>query len=143
MATFARVTYLDGTVKEVRIAPRAQTMAERKYGGLTDKNMMQTMYFMSWVALKAANEETAEFEPWLDAIEECETFVGKNTLPERIRVLLERRDFLDKPEAAQILDLAAELERDDDVDPTQSDPLFDGSSNSASPPESPISTSSG
>jgi hypothetical protein len=73
MATKVKVTYLDGRVAEVRVTPRNQIMAERHFKGINDGNALQASYFLAWLALKAAKEEDAEYEPWLDLVDEVET----------------------------------------------------------------------
>jgi hypothetical protein len=72
MATKLKVTYLDGRVVEVRTTPRGQIMTERHLKGVTEQNKLQAAYFLAWLSLKKAGEEEAEYESWLDLIDDVE-----------------------------------------------------------------------
>lgn len=70
-----RVTYLDGREEEVKVSPRATVMAEEHCGGLKDKNALLFTYYVGWAALHKAGKEAADFETWLDTIEDVENIV--------------------------------------------------------------------
>jgi len=63
-----RVTYLDGRVEEVMCTPRAQVMAEEKFGGIGEAYRLRAGYYMAWAALNRAGREPADFEAFMDAI---------------------------------------------------------------------------
>lgn len=120
MATRLKVVYNDGRVVEVKTTPRAQIMTERHMKGITAANKLQASFFLAWLSLKAAGEETAEYEPWLDLIDDIDEI---SSFGQDVRNLLESYGLLDSYEAGQILELAARAEAneevDEDADPTR------------------------
>lgn len=142
MATKLKVTYSGGKTVEVVASPRAQVMTEQYLRGIGDRNQLQAAYYLAWASLNRAGKEAAEYEVWLDSIDDVEQV--QKSLREAIQDLLEGRDLDETPQAAQILQLAEKLDGPvEDVDrPTQRDRSPDPSSSSASAPASPSSGSS-
>lgn len=120
MSIRMKVVYNDGRVVEVKTTPRAQIMTERHMKGITATNKLQASYFLAWLSLKAAGEETAEYEPWLDLIDDIDEI---SSFWQDVRDLLESYDLLDSEHAEPILELAARIEADKeadkDADPTR------------------------
>ena len=141
MATKLKVTYADGKTVEVVATPRAMVMAEQFFRGIGDKNGVQASYYTAWASLNRAGKEAAEYETWLDSIDEVAQ-VGKS-LREAVQELLEDRDLDETPEAVQLLHLAEQVDTPvEDADPTKRDRSLDSSSSSASAPVSPSTPSS-
>lgn len=72
-----KVTYTDGTSREVNAGPRAQVELERKFevalGALDEKGTpIEYSYFMAWAALHFAGQEAADFDDFLNRLEEVE-----------------------------------------------------------------------
>lgn len=65
-----KVTYNDGRIETVLATPRAQVMAEQHTSWST--NPILATYYMAWAALHKAGREAADFETWLDLIEDAE-----------------------------------------------------------------------
>lgn len=72
MATKLKVTYADGRELEVIASPRAQVMTERHYGGITETRQVEASYYLAWASLNKAGKEAADFDQWLDLIEDVE-----------------------------------------------------------------------
>lgn len=70
MATKLRITYLDGRTVDVVASPRAQIMTEEHLGGVTDAKRLHASYYLAWASLNKAGKESAEFDPWLDLIDD-------------------------------------------------------------------------
>lgn len=74
-----RVTYLDGRVVEAIVGPRAQVEVERRHGisfaqafdGGTGSRL-EYLYTMCWAAVRVAEPNTVDFEPWLDLVAEAD-----------------------------------------------------------------------
>lgn len=82
MAVKMKITYADGRVVEVTASPRAQVQTERHYAGLTDETrQVEVSYYLAWASLSRAGMESAEYEPWLDLIEEVEEVKGSEPRP--------------------------------------------------------------
>jgi hypothetical protein len=72
MATKLNVSYVDGKKITVVASPRAQVMTERYYGGITNERKVEASYYLAWASLNKAGKEPADFETWLDLVEEVE-----------------------------------------------------------------------
>jgi hypothetical protein len=64
------VIYLDGRVEKILATPRAQVMAEQYTSW--SKNPVLATYYTGWAALNKAGKESADFETWLDLINDVE-----------------------------------------------------------------------
>lgn len=75
-----KVTYQDGTEREVRVMPRAQVMFERHFttsmSSLADQPSAERGYYLAWAALHCASMESRDFEAFLDALEDIENVGG-------------------------------------------------------------------
>lgn len=67
-----KVTYLDGREVEVIASPRAQVMTEQYVGGFTSERAILASYYLGWASLSKAGRESADFETWLDLINDVE-----------------------------------------------------------------------
>jgi hypothetical protein len=73
-----RVTYIGGREEIVKITPRAQTEAEEKFHGfMKDGAEVRTSYWLAWRSLHQAGKESADYDAWLDKIEDAEAFDEK------------------------------------------------------------------
>lgn len=74
MATKIRVTYTDGRSSDVLASARAQVETERHFKGADNagKNRIEASFYLAWASLRYAGKETAEFEQWLDTVEDAE-----------------------------------------------------------------------
>lgn len=79
MAARLKVTYQDGRSVDVTLPPRIQMEAEAALGGLSERNMLAALYRMAWLALFKSGQERADFDTWLDLIDD----VQKIVTPER------------------------------------------------------------
>jgi hypothetical protein len=66
------VTYVDGRKCEILASPRAQVMTERYFGGITDARRVEAAYYLAWASLNKAGQEPADYETWLDLVEDVE-----------------------------------------------------------------------
>jgi hypothetical protein len=66
------VIYADGREEDVIATPRAQTMAEERYSGVTEATKLRATYFIAWASLWKAGRESADFETWLDKVADIE-----------------------------------------------------------------------
>lgn len=67
-----KVFYLDGREVEVIASPRAQVEAERALSGFKEEQKVYASYYLAWLALNKSGKEPADFETWLDLIEDAE-----------------------------------------------------------------------
>jgi len=67
-----KVTYSDGRKVDVIASPRAQVMTEERLSGSPDRRILGH-YYLAWASLHRAGKESADFEAFLDLIEEAET----------------------------------------------------------------------
>jgi hypothetical protein len=72
MATKLNVTYADGRKVTIIASPRAQVMTERNFGGIDEARKVEASYYLAWASLNKAGQEPAEFDAWLDLVEEVE-----------------------------------------------------------------------
>ena len=72
MAVKMKVTYLDGREVVMLVPPRAQVMAERHFAGITQEKAVEQAYYLAWASLNKAGKEPADFETFLDLIEDAE-----------------------------------------------------------------------
>lgn len=72
MAAKIKVTYLDGRTETVRVSPRAQIQVEEHLHGVGERNMLMTSYRLAWQQLRNLGLEDAEFDKWIDEIEDVE-----------------------------------------------------------------------
>lgn len=68
-----RVVYSDGRTEEFIASPKAQVMTEQHFGGISDQNRLAAHYYLAWVALHRAGKEAADFDVWLESIDDAET----------------------------------------------------------------------
>lgn len=68
-----KIVYLDGRTEQVVASPRAQVMTEQHFGGIDERNKVAASYYMAWVSLSRAGKEPADFDAWLDLIDDAET----------------------------------------------------------------------
>lgn len=74
MAGKVKVTYTDGREVEVRVGPRAEVEVERKFSiAFHECEAFQHLYYAAWAALHFSGQENAEFDAFLDAIEDIVT----------------------------------------------------------------------
>ena len=66
------VTYADGRVVSAIANARAQVATERAYHGMDEQQRVELSYHLAWAALHHAGQETADFETWLDLIEDVD-----------------------------------------------------------------------
>lgn len=81
MATKLKVVYNDGHEVQVIASPRAQVMTERHYGGISDAQKVEASYYLAWASLHKAGKEPAEFDAWLDLIEDVEEAEAEEPRP--------------------------------------------------------------
>ena len=67
-----KVIYLDGREVEVLVSPRAQVMTEQYVGGFKSERAILSTFYLGWAALSKAGKESADFETWLDTINDVE-----------------------------------------------------------------------
>ena len=67
-----KVVYMDGREVEVLVPPRAQVMTEQYVSGFKSENAILSTYHLGWAALKTAGKESADFDTWLDSINDVE-----------------------------------------------------------------------
>jgi len=73
-----KVIYADGQEKTTRITPRAETMAEEKFHGLSHgEAALRTVYFLAWASLNRAGQEPDDFETFIDKIADVEDITDK------------------------------------------------------------------
>lgn len=72
MAVKLKVTYTDGREEVVVASPRAQVMTEQYLGGYGEARQVQGGYYLAWASLNKAGKESADFEAWLDQIDDVE-----------------------------------------------------------------------
>jgi len=72
-----KIYYTDGTDVEVKISPRAQVNTERHIGGDWQTMAILSVYRMAWEALRGRDKDTADFETWLDLVEDVEQLEEK------------------------------------------------------------------
>jgi hypothetical protein len=72
VATKLKITYLDGKVVEVVAPGREQVLTEQHFKGISDANAVQAGFFLAWASLRRAGKELAEFEPWLDQVQDVD-----------------------------------------------------------------------
>jgi hypothetical protein len=73
-----KVTYIGGREETIKITPRAQTEAEEKFHGfMNDESAVRTSYWLAWRSLHQAGKESADYETWLDKIEDAESVSEK------------------------------------------------------------------
>lgn len=75
-----KVIYADREV-EVIATPRAQVMAEERYGGINESNGLRSTYFIAWHSLFKAGKESDDFDTWLDKIVDVESVDEKPANP--------------------------------------------------------------
>lgn len=66
------VKYLDGRTVDVVATARAQVETERHYSGYSKANTVEFSYYLAWFTLHKADKESADFESWLDLIEDVD-----------------------------------------------------------------------
>jgi hypothetical protein len=76
-----KVAYADGRKCEIIASPRAQVMTERYFGGVTAERAVEAAYYLAWASLNKAGQEPADFETWLDLVEEVEESAAKDPDP--------------------------------------------------------------
>lgn len=57
---------------EVKVTPRAQVSTERHIGGDWSTMAILSVYYMAWAALRGQDQQTPDFETWLDQVEDVE-----------------------------------------------------------------------
>jgi hypothetical protein len=67
-----KVTYQGGRELIATVSPRAQVMTEEKYDGMSMQVIRRASFYSAWAALKCANLESVDFEPWLNLIDDVE-----------------------------------------------------------------------
>ncbi|HEY3006163.1 MAG TPA: hypothetical protein VGJ44_27690 [Kribbellaceae bacterium] len=67
------VVYSDGRTEEIIASPKAQVMTEQHFGGITPQNKLEAHYYLSWLSLHRAGKEAADFNAWLESIDDAET----------------------------------------------------------------------
>lgn len=74
MATKLKVTYADGRKVEILASPRAQVETARHFKGQggVDDNRIEAGYRLAWASLHHAGKEPADFDAWLDLIEDVD-----------------------------------------------------------------------
>ena len=68
-----RVVYSDGRTEEFIAPPKAQTMTEQHFGGISDQNKLTAHYYLAWLSLHRAGKEAADFDAWMESIDDAET----------------------------------------------------------------------
>ena len=66
------VKYLDGRVETFIPAPRARIETERRFGGFDTKQAQEQSLYLAWCSLVKLGKETAQFDEWLDLLEDVE-----------------------------------------------------------------------
>lgn len=74
-----KVTYADGRAEVVLASPKAQVMTERHFTGINETQQVESSFFLAWASLHYAGREPAEFEVWLDKIQEVEV-IGQDVV---------------------------------------------------------------
>lgn len=80
------VSYVDGrdTVK-VRIGPKAEVLFERHFGtSMTSAGRdisAEHLYYLAWASLHVAGKESADFESFLDKLDEVDAVEGEPINP--------------------------------------------------------------
>ncbi len=66
-----KVAYTDGREVEINAGPRAEVALERKFDmSAGDIKRNEHFYYIAWAALHFANQEPAEFDAWLELIDD-------------------------------------------------------------------------
>jgi len=65
------VLYRDGRTEEIIASPKAQVMTEQHFGGITPQNKLEAHYYLSWLSLHRAGREAADFNAWLESIDDA------------------------------------------------------------------------
>lgn len=72
-----KVTYLDGREVVLKVPPRAQVMTEEYCSGFRSEKAVVGGFYLGWAALHKAGLESADFETFLDQIDDVEDFVDE------------------------------------------------------------------
>lgn len=79
-----KVTYLDGRTMEADLATRDMVAFERTYNlpatVIARGAHVEHLLFMAWTALRRTNQETLEFDPFIDAVRSIEP-VARDAAP--------------------------------------------------------------
>jgi hypothetical protein len=68
-----KVTYLDGRQVEVNAGPAAEVAVERKFAiAFSEISRSEEFYYLAHAALFKAGKEPADFDAWLDLIEDVD-----------------------------------------------------------------------
>jgi len=67
-----RVVYSDGRTEEIIASPKAQVMTEQHYGGISPQNKLEAHYYLTWLSMHRAGREAADFNAWLESIDDAE-----------------------------------------------------------------------
>jgi hypothetical protein len=72
---------------KVRIGPKAEVMFERHFGismSQAGKDISaEHLYYLAWASLRVAGQEGADFESFLDTLEDVEAVTGASLDPTR------------------------------------------------------------
>lgn len=73
-ATKLKVEYKDGTEALVIATARAQIETERHFRaqGLAQINRIEAGFYLAWASLHFTGQEPADFEAWVDRVNEAE-----------------------------------------------------------------------
>lgn len=70
------ITYLNGRKATAIAGPRAQVACERHFkkgiGEIVNSGAIETVYFLAWAALHFSGQEAADFDQFLNDIEEVD-----------------------------------------------------------------------
>lgn len=80
MASFYfEVTYTDGRKEVVRVGAKTQVLYEREFGKsfwtYTEERRVEHLHWITWRALQDAGQKVAEFDSWMDLVEDLATKV--------------------------------------------------------------------
>lgn len=71
-----KVTYVDETVREVRVSPKAQVLFERHFkltvSDAARNTSAEHLYYQAWAALHCAGMESNDFETFLGLISDVD-----------------------------------------------------------------------
>jgi len=79
-ATKMRVFYTDGRTEDFLVPPRVQLMTEeffRPDGGIGEINKVKALFYLAWLSLHRSGKESADFETWIDMIDDAAEVVQK------------------------------------------------------------------
>lgn len=77
-ANSIRLTFSDGTVRDLAVSPKALVASERRWGADISQHQIESGFFMAWVTLGKPGGPDG-FEEWLDNIEAVEPIEDPTT----------------------------------------------------------------